>query len=422
MSGPLTVVLYGRIVGQLERGPQGPVFTYGPEPGHVPLSVNLPRAPGRRFTSRKVAPFLDGLLPENVDARRRAADELGVADTPLELLSVIGWDCPGAVQITDETRLSQMLGRAGTLVALTEQDVAARLDRLQEPGASWTEPGEHWSLAGQQSKFALARTSGGWAEARGSEPTTHIVKPGIGRLAHQALVEHATMRAAAALGVDAAHTEYTEFSGRPAIVIERFDRILQRDGKVARIHQEDMCQATGRMPDRKYEDAGGPSAREMAAILRSHARNAGPEIIKLADFLLINYAAEAPDGHTKNVSIRILPSGNVTMSPLYDLASALPYESRSMDRNLALAIGGRRRINDIHSRQWTRAARDLGLPEEQLRDRARYLVSGFPDAFRDALTATGAPEAEEVWARASTRAAAHAERCLQHLNAPQSGR
>lgn len=416
MSSPLIVVLYGHVVGQLERGPQGPIFSYGQDPGRAPLSVNLPLNPGRSFTSRKVSPFLDGLLPEDANARRRAAAELGVADTPLELLSVLGWDCPGAVQITAETNLAQLLAREGSLVPLTEQDIAARLDRLQEPSASWTEPGEHWSLAGQQSKFALARTSSGWAEANGSEPTTHIVKPGIGRLAHQALVEHATMQAAAALGVDVARTEYTEFNGRPAIVIERFDRIRQRDGKVARIHQEDMCQATGRMPDRKYEEAGGLNVREMAAILRSNARDTGPEITKLADFLLINYAAEAPDGHSKNVSIRILPNGNVTMAPLYDLASALPYEAKSMDRNLALSIGGRRRINDIHSKQWTRAAQDLGLPEAQLRDRARYLVSSFPDAFRDALFATGAPEAEEVWARACTRAATHVERCLQRLD------
>ena len=416
MSRSLVVVLYGRVVGQLSHGPQGPVFTYGRDPGPVPLSVNLPRAPGRSFSTRKVAPFLEGLLPESADARRRMANDLGLADRPLELLSTIGWDCPGAVQITDEDSLSTMLGRGGSLVAVNENDIAVRLDKLQDPAASWTEPGEHWSLAGQQSKFALARTADGWAEAKGSEPTTHIIKPGIGRLAHQALVEHATMRAAAALGVDVASTEYMEFDGRPAIVIERFDRIRQRDGKVARIHQEDMCQASGRMPRRKYEDAGGPNVRDMATILRANARDAGPQIVRLADFLLINYAAEAPDGHSKNISIRILPSGNVTMAPLYDLASALPYESRSMDRSLALAIGGRRRINDIHSKQWARAAEDFGLPEDQLRNRARQLVTGFPDAFRDALYALGTPEAKEVWLRASARAAVHAERSLRSLD------
>lgn len=415
LNGPLVVVLYERVVGHLDRGPQGPAFTYSQESGHVPLSVNLPRAPGRSFPSRKVAPFVDGLLPENADVRRRIAADLGVADHPQQLLAVTGWDCPGAVQLTDEDRLSAMLSRDGSLMALRESDIAARLDRLQDPEASWTEPGEHWSLAGQQSKFALARTPSGWAEAKGAEPTTHIVKPGIGRLAHQALVEHATMRAAAALGVEVAGTEYAEFDGRPAIVVERFDRIRQRDGKVARIHQEDMCQACGRMPNHKYEDAGGPNLREMAAVLRANARKPGPEIAKLADFLLVNYAAEAPDGHSKNVSIRILPSGNVTMAPLYDLASALPYELRSLDRNLALAIGGRRRLNDIHAKQWARAAQDLGLPEDQLRDRARHLVSGFPDAFRDALHATGAPAATEVWARTSARASAHAERGLKRL-------
>ena len=50
---------------------------------------------------------------------------------------------------------------------------------------------EHWSLAGQQEKFALAQLFArdgramGWAEAKGSAATTHILKPGIGRLHHQ---------------------------------------------------------------------------------------------------------------------------------------------------------------------------------------------------------------------------------------------
>ena len=65
-------------------------------------------------------------------------------------------------------------------------------------------PGEHWSLAGQQEKFALTRLGGEWHEAKGSAATTHIVKPGIKILPHQALIEHVTMRAAAAVGVSTA--------------------------------------------------------------------------------------------------------------------------------------------------------------------------------------------------------------------------
>ena len=196
-------------------------------------------------------------------------------------------------------------------------------------------------MAGQQEKFALAqlRTRDGrprgWAEAKGSAPTTHIVKPGIGRLRDQALVEHATMRAAAALGVEVARTEFTDFGGQTALIVERFDRVQLSDGSVQRIHQEDLCQAMGRKPEDKYEEDGGPTAKDMARILRAHAYEPGRELRKLADFILINHAAAAPDGHSKNVSIRILPNGDVRMAPLYDLATGVAYDKETVDRRLA---------------------------------------------------------------------------------------
>ena len=121
------------------------------------------------------------------------------------------------------------------------------------------------------------------------------------------------MRAAAALGVDVARTEFAEFDCRPALVVERFDRVQLPDGSVQRIHQEDLCQALGRRPETKYEEDGGPTTRDMARVLKAHAHDPERELRRLADFLLINYATVAPDGHSKNVSIRILPNGDVRL-------------------------------------------------------------------------------------------------------------
>ena len=60
------------------------------------------------------------------------------------------------------------------------------------------------------------------------------------------------MRAASMLGVDIADSQMMGFEDQWAIVVERFDRIV--DGtQIDRLHQEDMCQAIGRMPEKKYE-------------------------------------------------------------------------------------------------------------------------------------------------------------------------
>ncbi len=432
VSEPLPVVLYGRTVGHLvpveptrqairRRSTEAAEFHYdsdylGSSAVRAPLSVRMPLDPGP-VPARKVEAFLAGLLPENLDSRRELARQLDVPDQPVSLLARIGWDCPGAVQITTVDRLADMQARAGGLERIDDVQIAARLEAVTRDQAAWSEPNEHWSLAGQQAKIALAQLpDGAWAEATGSAPTTHIIKPGIGHLMHQALVEHATMVAAGALGVDVAESHYTEFEARPAIIVTRFDRRRTSRG-VVRIHQEDMCQAVGRLPEAKYEADGGPGLADMAAVLRTQVRtDPTKELTALADFALINYAAAAPDGHAKNVSIRILPTGQVAMAPLYDLSTALPYD-RTFD-TLALSMGGERSANNIHARQWTRLAADLSVDEDHLRRRARTLVSNFPDAFHDALAEVGTPAARAIWGRTADRAEKHRTACLQRLDEP----
>ena len=423
----LVVVLYGQQVGRLTADMRGAAcFTYAADylvrRVRPQLSMRMPLQT-KPFPSARTMPFLDGLLPENLEARRDKARSLGIDDDVISLLAVMGWDCPGAVQITPPDQLDEMLGRPGGLSEVTDREIGRRITRLRDHTAAWALPEEHWSLAGQQEKFALAQTltrdglRKGWAEAKGSAPTTHIVKPGIGRLHHQALVEHATMRAAAALGVEVASTEYAEFGDQTALIVQRFDRIQLPDGSVQRIHQEDFCQATGRLPLNKYEQDGGPTAKDMAQLLRAHAHDPAPELRKLADFVLINFAALAPDGHSKNVSIRILPNGDVRLAPLYDLASGSPYAKETVDRRLALSIGGERWIARIHSAQWARAARELGVPEDAFRERARELVGEFPDAFHEALNEVGTPEAADVWRHSARQLAEHAATSVRRLRA-----
>ncbi|OHV73011.1 hypothetical protein BCD48_33835 [Pseudofrankia sp. BMG5.36] len=45
----------------------------------------------------------------------------------------------------------------------------------------------------------------------------------------------------------------------------------------------------------------------------------------LGDFAAINYVTGAPDGHSKNVSLLLLPN-EIKVAPLYDLATGLPYD------------------------------------------------------------------------------------------------
>jgi serine/threonine-protein kinase HipA len=419
MTDVLLVLLDGQVAGRLERARDAqPTFQYADEyveAGTVALSARLPIQSGP-FPPDRVMPYLMGLLPEATSVRERWGQRLQVApNDAFGLLSTMGWDCPGAVQFCRPEQLDELGARSGELVAIDEAAVGERIGALVRGDATWTMPEEHWSLGGQQEKFALARSGDQWCEAHGSAATTHIIKPGIPHLRHQGLLEHLTMRAAAQVGIEVAHTQYRPFGEQWALVIERFDRHADADGFVRRVHQEDLCQATGRTPDRKYEAGGGPTAGEMLRVISRESPQLREDRLALADFMIINLVAGAPDGHSKNLSLLRLAGGSV-VAPLFDLATGLAYDSDIVDRSIALSIGGERWAGRIHARQWDRAARMLGIELALLRHRATALARQFPGAFEVAATqASGAPGLTEVLERTMPRLHAHCAIILSNL-------
>lgn len=74
-------------------------------------------------------------------------------------------------------------------------------------------------------------------------------------------------------------------------------------GGIGRLHQEDFCQALGRMPSAKYEQRGGPTLGDMVRVIRQESTRQESDILALADFLIINVVAGAPDGHSKKITI-----------------------------------------------------------------------------------------------------------------------
>lgn len=312
MAEQLVVLLYGRSVGALARESpaESPSFRYDAdyvEIGEVALSAQLPIS-DVPYPARRVEPFLQGLLPENRATRELWARRLGAsADDTFGMLSQMGWDCPGAVQFCEPSMLGELESRQADYQALSTAEIAQRLRNLRDQPSSWTMPDEHWSLAGQQEKFALAWVDGGWHEAHGSAATTHIVKPGIKVLHHQALVEHATMSAAADLGLDIAQTALARFEDQWAVVIERFDRV-EDAARILRVHQEDFCQALGRLPEAKYEARGGPGLAAMVRVISQQLTAPEDDLLALADFVIVNVVAAAPDGHAKNISILRAPN------------------------------------------------------------------------------------------------------------------
>ncbi len=167
-----------------------------------------------------------------------------------------------------------------------------------------------------------------------------------------------------------------------AVVVDRYDRSVQR-GAIVRVHQEDLCQALGIPPTKKYQNDGGTSPATIASLLRRAMapRVADTAVWQFADALIWNWLIAGTDGHAKNYSL-LLAGDQVRLAPLYDIASALLYGEHEKKLQLAMKIGGDYRVFPERN-NWPGAAKDLGLDSEALIDRVRVLGGLVPEAFAE---------------------------------------
>jgi len=128
--------------------------------GEIALSARLPIQQAT-FAPSRVLPYLKGLLPKNSKLRARWGRKLCITfNASFALLAAMGWDCRGAVQFSPSDQLDTLSARSHEYVAINESGIAYRLRTFGSQSASWTMPGEHWSLDDQQEKFALTHLDG----------------------------------------------------------------------------------------------------------------------------------------------------------------------------------------------------------------------------------------------------------------------
>ncbi|MFG1792771.1 type II toxin-antitoxin system HipA family toxin [Nocardia sp. NPDC049149] len=409
----LVVVLNGSLIGAVTHDAGRSRFTYLDDYAEnieaTPLSLSMPLVAGRTYDHRVVAPWLMNLLPDDANVLDSLAREFDAQiGSATALLEHIGRDCAGAVQLILPKDVEDVLTRPGTLEIVTDAQIGQRLRELRTTPQAWTRVDERWSLAGAQSKFAVVRTEDGqWAYAHGNAASTHIIKPGIAHFSGQAFNEHLCLRALDAVGVATAASEFIEFDGVAAIVVERYDRLRRADGSVLRLHQEDMCQALSVRPERKYAADGGPSATEIAHLLAREATQG--DVDRFADAVVAQYLLGAPDAHAKNYSV-ILNGVDVTLAPVYDVASSLPYlrNSRSGLSRVAMPIDGRARFGDVALHHVAKFAQKAGTDPDRLIERTRELVSALPDALAETGGAIGDSSLTLLRTRLVDAVAAHA--------------
>ena len=392
MTKELIAVLDGQITGRVVRITRGKIsFTY--EDGWrdaenaYPLSLSMPLALSRHGND-KIEPFLWGLLPDNELVLGQWARKFQVsARNAFSLIAAVGEDCAGAVQFVQPERLDTVLGQAAPEIEwLSEADIARRLGALREDQSAWRIPRDtgQFSLAGAQPKTALLFQNGKWGVPSGRVPTTHIFKPPTGAFDGHAENEHFCLELARALGLPVVDSRIMRFQDEIAIVVERYDR-LRTGAKIHRVHQEDICQALSILPTHKYQNEGGPGIIDIVQLLRTHSGEPREDVDTFVDSVAFNWLIVGTDAHAKNYAVLIGAQGRVRLAPLYDLASALPYNSQ-IDLNkakLSMKLGGEYHLSDIQARHWRRMAEEIRLDPDRVIQRVDDFARQMPDHIAD---------------------------------------
>lgn len=381
-------------------------------PAGRPLSLSLPYTGDQSLKGERVRNFFDNLLPDSDTIRLRLARRFRTDSTDVfDLLQAVGRDCVGAVQLLGEdespTDIHQITG-----IPMSDSDIEKLLIQTTSSGplSNLDEQDDlRISLAGAQEKTALLWHDKQWMRPLGSTPTTHILKLPMGLVGHRQADfstsvenEWLCMNLLAEFGLPVANTEIVQFGSQKVLSVQRFDRQLHSSGSwLMRLPQEDFCQVKGVPSHLKYESDGGPGLCDLASVL-SGSVHPEKDLSTLLKTQLLFWMLAAPDGHAKNFSIRVLPQGRYSLTPLYDVMSIWPVEGSGANQfsrfkaKMAMALLGKSKhylFKDIQRRHFNSTAakcfkrRDaedlieevLGRTPVVIENISRRLPEGFPE-------------------------------------------
>ncbi|AMM26149.1 type II toxin-antitoxin system HipA family toxin [Variovorax sp. PAMC 28711] len=422
---PLQVWINGQTVGEWTIREGEDRFQYTEEwtasPAARRLSLSLPITPGNApLRGAVVQNYFDNLLPDSDAIRTRLQRRFATQSTDaFDLLTAIGRECVGAVQLlapgvepTGFDRIEiEPLDDAGV-----ERAINASLSTGRVLGQRDDED-FRISIAGAQEKTALLQRSGHWFRPLGATPTTHIFKLPLGLVGNlqadmQQSVENEWLcsKIMSAFGLATAHADMATFGERKVLVVQRFDRALQNAGTdsewIARLPQEDFCQALGVPGAQKYEADGGPGMREILRVLDASS-NAAADKLAFVKAQIVFWLLAATDGHAKNFSIFLERGGGYRLTPFYDVLSAWPVIGHGANliapqkARLAMALRSKSAhwgLTDIQARHWDGVAKLAGLGDaravcdelaaqvpEVLRAVQAQLPADFPEPLASAI-------------------------------------
>ena len=386
----LDVYLNGYLVGEFKKSSNGAhSFSYSTSwlalNGSRPISLSMPLAKSE-YRGDVVYNYFDNLLPDNSEVRQRIVARYQVGSSlPFDLLSMIGRDCVGALQLLPKGEVPLNVKNLEYRALDNEELDKIIMGYRADIPLGMIEDLQDFriSVAGAQEKTALLNIDQTWCLPLNSTPTSHIIKLPIGQIQSHSYSldmsdsvenESLCMQLLQAYGLSVAGCEILALEEMNVLSVERFDRQYSSDKKwLMRRPQEDYCQVFNTPSALKYENQGGPGIKQIMNHLLG-SKNAAKDRADFMKAQVLFWLMGASDGHAKNFSILILPDGQFQLTPFYDVLSVFPVVNKKglNIRQIKLAMGlkstkGKKyHINKIYPRHFIKTAKQVGFETAQM--------------------------------------------------------
>lgn len=404
----LSVFMNGYLVGKLRQEENGANFfqyddSWLNTSGARPISLSMPLR-ATEYMGEVVFNFFDNLLPDSREIRERIASRYQANSIqPFDLLYEIGRDCVGALILQPPEEAIQNIEKIDGEVLDRKE-----LDSILTGYLSYSRYHQQEmrdfriSIAGAQEKTALLRHQDCWQLPKGITPTTHIFKLPVGEIQGHSFTldlrdsvenEWLSMLLARLYGLEVADCDIVTTQNTKALVVKRFDRRFVRNNSwIARLPQEDICQALGIPSTKKYESDGGPGISVIMKFLlgSDHAEKDRDNFMRSH---ILFWLLAASDGHAKNYSVSIMPSGGYCLTPLYDIMSCYPLIGgrglAKQDIKMAMALvstgkGTKYEWNMIFPRHFLATAKKCGFSESRMAELIEEFYLKTPEVLKQA--------------------------------------
>ncbi|MDY0276861.1 MAG: HipA domain-containing protein [Acholeplasma sp.] len=334
----LNVYINSELVGNLEEHNGKKLMFKYLDDVKTPISLSMPISKDL-YSNSIVRPFFENLLPEG-DLLKVISTLYRVSENnPFSILSAIGEDCAGAIQITKNTYLDD----SNPPKIVTEDDFKSIMFKAANNQAFYTK-NMRLSLAGVQNKLTLLIAEDQYYLPTFRFPSTHIIKLKNTHFEDILLNEFFCTDLLNSLKVPTSKIALKTLDNDEYLLIERYDRI-KSNGLFKRIHQEDFCQILSIYPSKKYQNEGGPSLKNIASAINTHTTYPIVNILLLAKVVVFNYLVGNCDYHGKNIAILHREDKTIALTPFYDIVSTSVYQELSTD--LAMKINKKSQLNDL---------------------------------------------------------------------------